>query len=261
MNLATINKKLSDATAALAKAEMDLKLEIAGAAADAAGIVDPTPTSDYVNKDYMNEDFEYFIEKFGPPAAQQTASAENISDYQGKLPNALLQIWKEVGWASFNSGLFWIVNPSEYSSTISEWLSEIKDVDTREYHAIARTAFGKLFLWGEKTGQTITINPLFSQVTITNHDPDIKTEADLIASIFFSSLDIDYLDIEDVNDKPLFKRAQKKLGTLSANEMYGFEPALCLGGLPKIENMRKLDTVAHLALLAQFGEIEINKFK
>ena len=48
MNLATINKKLSDATAALAKAEMDLKLEIAGAAADAAGIVDPTPTSDLI---------------------------------------------------------------------------------------------------------------------------------------------------------------------------------------------------------------------
>ena len=48
MNLATINKKLSDATAALAKAEMDLKLEIAGAAADAAGIIDPTPTSDLI---------------------------------------------------------------------------------------------------------------------------------------------------------------------------------------------------------------------
>jgi hypothetical protein len=48
MNLQDITKKLSDATTALAKADKDLKLEIAGAAADAAGLVDPTPASDIV---------------------------------------------------------------------------------------------------------------------------------------------------------------------------------------------------------------------
>ena len=48
MNLQDITKKLSDATTALAKADNDLKLEIAGAAADAAGLVDPTPASDIV---------------------------------------------------------------------------------------------------------------------------------------------------------------------------------------------------------------------
>lgn len=48
MDLTNITKKLSDATTALAKADNDLKLEIAGAAADAAGLVDPTPASDLV---------------------------------------------------------------------------------------------------------------------------------------------------------------------------------------------------------------------
>ncbi|SEN06345.1 hypothetical protein SAMN05428959_10123 [Duganella sp. CF517] len=43
-----ITKKLTDATTTLAKADKDLKLEIAGAAADAAGLVDATPTSDLV---------------------------------------------------------------------------------------------------------------------------------------------------------------------------------------------------------------------
>jgi hypothetical protein len=46
--LQDITKKLSDATTALAKADNDLKLEIANAAADAAGIFDPTPASDIV---------------------------------------------------------------------------------------------------------------------------------------------------------------------------------------------------------------------
>lgn len=48
MDLTSISKKLTEATTALAKADKDLKLEIAGAAADAAGIVDPTPASDIV---------------------------------------------------------------------------------------------------------------------------------------------------------------------------------------------------------------------
>lgn len=48
MDLTSISKKLTDATQALAKADNDLKLEIAGAAADAAGVLDPTPTSDIV---------------------------------------------------------------------------------------------------------------------------------------------------------------------------------------------------------------------
>ena len=48
MDLTNITKKLTDATTALAKADNDLKLEIAGAAADAAGLVDPTPASDIV---------------------------------------------------------------------------------------------------------------------------------------------------------------------------------------------------------------------
>lgn len=48
MDLTSISKKLTEATTALAKADKDLKLEIAGAAADAAGIVDPTPASDLV---------------------------------------------------------------------------------------------------------------------------------------------------------------------------------------------------------------------
>lgn len=48
MDLTKISKKLTEATTALAKADKDLKLEIAGAAADAAGLVDPTPASDLV---------------------------------------------------------------------------------------------------------------------------------------------------------------------------------------------------------------------
>jgi hypothetical protein len=38
--------------------------------------------------------------------------------------------------------------------------------------------------------------------------------------------------------------------------MYAFEPALCLGGLPKLENLVKVKMIEHLVLLSQLAEID-----
>ncbi|WBS04791.1 hypothetical protein OU994_11185 [Pseudoduganella sp. SL102] len=48
MNLADIRKQIAEATEALAKADTELKWELAASAADVAGMVDPTPTSDLI---------------------------------------------------------------------------------------------------------------------------------------------------------------------------------------------------------------------
>lgn len=48
MNLADIRKQIAAATEAIAKADTELKWELAASAADVAGMVDPTPTSDLI---------------------------------------------------------------------------------------------------------------------------------------------------------------------------------------------------------------------
>jgi len=47
-NLTDIGKKIKDTTEALAKADADLKWELAASAADVAGMIDPTPASDLI---------------------------------------------------------------------------------------------------------------------------------------------------------------------------------------------------------------------
>ena len=42
--------------------------------------------------------------------------------------------------------------------------------------------------------------------------------------------------------------------------MYAFEPALSIGGVPKIENLVKVKMVEHLVLLSQLSPIEITHF-
>ena len=65
------------------------------------------------------------------------------------------------------------------------------------------------------------------------------------------------LDQKDDLETPLFDRALKALGPLARDEMYGFEPALALGGKADLRNLRKVKAVEHLVMLAQLGELQI----
>jgi hypothetical protein len=58
--------------------------------------------------------------------------------------------------------------------------------------------------------------------------------------------------MEDDEGEGLFERALAQLGPLSKDELYGFEPALVLGGPCRIENLRKLRLDVHLSILRQF---------
>ena len=64
-------------------------------------------------------------------------------------------------------------------------------------------------------------------------------------------------DFKDDKEKPLFKKALKKLGPLNSDEIYAFEPALSIGRLPKIENLVKVKMIEHLAMLAQLAEVDL----
>lgn len=58
----------------------------------------------------------------------------------------------------------------------------------------------------------------------------------------------------------MFKRAKKKLGVLKPDEMYGFAPALILGGPDTFDHLQKVKAVEHLMLLSQLTELEPYSF-
>ncbi|WP_044529811.1 T6SS immunity protein Tdi1 domain-containing protein, partial [Herbaspirillum sp. B65] len=64
-------------------------------------------------------------------------------------------------------------------------------------------------------------------------------------------------DMKDENGELLFERARSKLGPLEPHEIYGFEPAIVLGGKILLENLAKVNTNVHLTILRQFAEPEL----
>jgi hypothetical protein len=208
----------------------------------------------------MDKAFSYFFSKrgFGPAENTESISAETVARYKGKLPDLLLSYWQEYGWSSYGKGLFWLVDPAPYEPVVKVWLRGTPFVENDAHYVIARSAFGRLFLWGTNSGQSLNIEAPRGQIFPMDSSEDIRGgHTDRLVESFFMVLKKERLDFEDVRQRPLFERAVAVLGPLSAGEMYGFEPALALGGTADLKNLRKLDAVTHLMLLAELGERKI----
>jgi len=147
-----------------------------------------------------------------------------------------------------------MVNPQEYEGVTASWIqgTEFENQDT--YHLIARSAFGELYFWGEETGASLKITSIVSRcTTFVSSLP--KDQMDKRFQNFLLSAEVEYNDFDD-----LFQPAKKKLGTLSRDEMYGFVPAIMLGGSDALDNLKKVRSVEHLVFLSQLSDLEVYDF-
>ncbi len=208
----------------------------------------------------MDERFEWFLEQFGKPNKHESVSEETLTHFRGKLPDRLLEYWEEYGFCSFKDGLFFIVNPLAYQSTMETWLEDRGIMEEDTYHVIARTGFGDLLLWGEKNGNNYTIEP--RRGVIFKKGGDAKRiangKADEALAGFFAIKSPKSSNLKDVDtDKPIFEQAVEKFGTLAPDEMFTFVPAPFAGGEQTFATVDKVDLFVQLDILAQFSNREI----
>jgi hypothetical protein len=192
------------------------------------------------------------IDNLGEATSRREVPEASFDKYQSKLPAALLGYWREEGWCSYADGLFWIVDPDAYKATLDMWLQGSGLTEIDNYHVIARDAFGSLYAWGERYQRKITVSSLAGGiVALKNQLQKSNPQPDRSLGIFLGSTSRDSLDFDDNQGRPLFQRALAKLGPVAEDEMYAFEPALCIGGKADLEHMVKLNLEVHLMILDQ----------
>lgn len=197
-----------------------------------------------------DENFDPFIEEFGEATSREEVPASAIARWRGALPDQLLAYWEHEGWCGYANGLFWTVDPALYDEILADWLQGSGLLELDRFHVIARSGFGTLHLWGPKTGASVSI--MCSTNTIVCAASDLKktiTDADQSIRDFFGHRWREDEDLKDAQRLPLFERARARLGDLSKSEMYGFEPALVLGGEVTLGSLGKVDLEVHLAIL------------
>lgn len=199
----------------------------------------------------MDEDFAGFLNDFGPAFDKRFVPPSSIERYRGKLPDQLLSYWAEHGWCGYANGLFWTVDPQEYDPVLEAWIGDTPFMEQDAYHLIARSAFGELYFWGEKTGDSLGIFAPGSYC-IPRKSRFVGEKMDFGMRLFFGALS------RKANDfAGMFSPALEKLGRLKHDEMYGFVPALALGGTSTLANLQKVKAVEHLVLLAQLAPLDV----
>jgi hypothetical protein len=131
---------------------------------------------------------------------------ESIAKYTGKLPEPLLQLWREDGWCAYSNGLLWFVNPADYDDILDAWFEEPENM-----LVFARSSFGDLLIWNDEAVYQLCC-----------HHP---------ASFEHLSNDItQYLDTMMIEDKHLednfylsrHMEAMERFGPLTAGENYSY---------------------------------------
>lgn len=200
----------------------------------------------------MDKYYDNFINFKGfAPYCSRRVPAQIVESYQGKLPNQLLSYWQEYGWCGYADGLFWTENPADWDGHLGMWLTGTEYENRDVFHVIARNAFGKLYLWGENTGPSLQINIPVVQMYSFNSEDYLLDGPDLSVQFFFSTSDKSFVDFYDDNGDACFERAVSKLGKLQHDTVYGFVPALPLGGTAVVDNLQVLNLYVYSDLLSQ----------
>jgi hypothetical protein len=171
---------------------------------------------------------------------EEKISEEVIDKYDGKIPEQLIEVWKQYGFGSILKGYLKLINPDSFAELLEE-------VYTRSKEAIPlfATSMGDIIVW-EKGRYLNLLNFRKGKVNVISAGFE-----------FF---------LEDLNDKSFldeelewnhYPEAVEKYGESDFDECFGYVPLLGLGGPERVENLKKVKLVEHIYLITQFrGPIE-----
>ncbi len=132
-----------------------------------------------MNTKRLDEFYEFLLSKFPKGECQILNENADKRLLAMGLPKELIYIWQKYGICGYGQGLWWHTNPADYEDIVKIWLegTEFWQPDTNPYFVIGRTAFGDLQLWGKRSGQNLTIDPLLGLLfpTPSQEDKYIKT--------------------------------------------------------------------------------------
>ena len=208
----------------------------------------------------INDHLDFFNVRFTNIKVDKKPTPEFISQYQHTFPEYLFYIWDKLGFASFENGGFWLVNPVDYEDILELCLKDTDFTQYDDFYVIGRSAFGELFTVGTKTNSSLKIDitnlRIYPSIGVDNSVENNNGLRNILSTIVVYGAKKSF-DIYDKNEKLLFDRCLTNLGELKNNEIYAFEPPAVLGGQQVIENMKKIDLFQYIPFVAQLDQFQV----
>ena len=211
----------------------------------------------------IDERIAYHLEANGPIVRGEAATAEQLDRMSSCLPQSLVAIVAEYGFASLCDGAFRFCDPATMRSILALVFKGDPELQHTNCHVVAHTAFGVLKCWSIAHGPITVDLPsamVFSAALAPTEFKDLPDAP--VAEVNdprFANLTLplqpDDADYDDANAEPLYHRCTAAHGQVGPDDCYGFFPALALAGpfsqSRRLENIRRVKAREHYAFLAQ----------
>jgi hypothetical protein len=222
------------------------------------------PKEDAMAKINGNE-LHNLVDEFGEPGNSIKLSKKIASKYHGLIPSYLIDFWIEHGFGSYQRGKFWITDPEVFKPFVEHFFKGDPEFSPDDLYCIYRGAFAELGIWNPQKKCILEISMNLDLVTINSFEYWVDNDTGLpypieqiVAAIIYRQKYTNAWVDEDDNE--ILDDVIAKCGPLLDDEMYGFFPALQLGGKNIVNNIQRVKAVKHLIFLSQLSNNSLNKF-
>jgi hypothetical protein len=204
------------------------------------------------------EVFAHMIQRLGEPKHASRMTTAAAASYADRVPEALIRFWVEHGRGAYLDGMYWICDPAPFDPLLQLIFKDDPEFDPAEMTVVAYTAFGSLKVWHRRR-RKVNVELLFGQVFNPPESSwhDAKTglpfSENFSVSNFVGILRSEYTPEE----RTFLAAAIAAHGALGVGEVYGFFPALRLGGTYAVKTLRRVNAIEHFMFLARLSRFEL----
>jgi len=200
------------------------------------------------------------VRKLGEPKHASRISSEEAARYADRVPQALIRFWRDHGRGAYFDGLYWLCDPAPFDPVLDFIFKDDDEFNPSEMTVVAYTAFGYLYVWHRHRRQ-LTISLLLSSVF---NPPPSSWHDRVTGQPFSEDYSVSALASTgrwtfDRDDYELLAAAAARYGALEPGEVYGFFPALQLGGAYAVENLKRVRAAEHFQILAQIDRFKLTR--
>lgn len=88
-----------------------------------------------------------FIDTHGPFLDPVSIPEEEITPWEGVLPDILIDLWRNFGIGAIHNGLLRLCKPEDFDGLLELVFHDDPDFSAKDCHVFAYGAFGKLLVW------------------------------------------------------------------------------------------------------------------
>jgi hypothetical protein len=209
----------------------------------------------------ISRGYQYILKKFGPLEQETFLDSATKIEIIKIFPSEIAHFIMECGTGIWLDGRFQLCNPFTFQPIIELLLQGDAELRPDRTAMLGYSAFGKIMAWNHDHG-LLHVDLPFLWASIDPIEPGGTPDQTVIAALMGIN-DFDYgdCDEDDVEQESLlFERVRKAHGPLQLGEVYGFFPALELGGRAHVETARRVKALEHFAILAQLGPVTLFKY-